>query len=183
MEKETQKAKIERLEKENTELKQALANANKEIQKLKNEDYTLEDIKGLENRIQNARKTSDKWHKEYFDKDMQYKELNKKYDELEKKYNKLKAKNRKLELNSEVLKEVLKEVKQLKIENEELKNSCIKPIITKVHNERGAGRKSKFKDADIKQIKEYRSAGKTIKEISIIYGCSVGLIHKLISEK
>ena len=83
----------------------------KEIQELKNEDYTLEDIKELEQKIQNARKNSDKWHTEYFNKDMKYKELDKKYNELKANTDKLKAKNKKLKLKEEVLEEVLKRVK------------------------------------------------------------------------
>lgn len=58
------------------------------------------------------------------------------------------------------------------------KNSKSKP-----KNERGAGRKQKFNDADIENIKIYRLQKKTIKEIAEIYSCSVGLIHKLINEK
>lgn len=152
----------------------------KEIQELKNEDYTLEDIKELEQKIQNARKNSDKWHTEYFNKDMKYKELDKKYNELKANTDKLKAKNKKLKLKEEVLEEVLKRVKELEKENEELKSSCINPMVTKKHNERGAGRKSRFKNKDIETIKTYRLQGKTIKELSEIFDCSVGLIHKIL---
>ena len=54
--------------------------------------------------------------------------------------------------------------------------------IQKVHNERGAGRKARFTDTEIETIKMYRIQGKTIKEIADMFKCSVGLIHKLISE-
>ncbi len=52
----------------------------------------------------------------------------------------------------------------------------------KPQNERGAGRKEKFSDQDKELIRMYRIQGKTIKELAEIYECSVGLIHKLISE-
>ena len=51
------------------------------------------------------------------------------------------------------------------------------------HNARGAGRKVKFTDAQVSDIKKLRTEGKTIKEIANVYSCSVGLIHKLINEK
>ena len=52
-----------------------------------------------------------------------------------------------------------------------------------MHNARGAGRKSRFSDDQIEEIKKLREDGSTIKEIASRYGCSVGLIHKLINEK
>lgn len=52
----------------------------------------------------------------------------------------------------------------------------------KAHNERGAGRKSKFTDLDKGIIKMYRIQKKTIKEIAQMFNCSVRLIHKLISK-
>lgn len=60
-----------------------------------------------------------------------------------------------------------------------LKNE--KNSICKIHNERGAGRKSRFTDEQIKEIKQYRTSGKTIKEIAELFNCSVGLIHKIIN--
>ena len=56
-----------------------------------------------------------------------------------------------------------------------------KTIIHKLKNERGAGRKSRFTDSQIKEIQLYRSNGKTIKEIADIFKCSVGLVHKIIN--
>jgi len=50
------------------------------------------------------------------------------------------------------------------------------------HNNRGAGRKSKFTERDRETMRMYRFQGKTIKEIAEIYGCSVGLVHKLVKE-
>ena len=68
--------------------------------------------------------------------------------------------------------------KILKDENEKLREK-----IHKLKNERGAGRKNKFNEHDVENIKMYRLQGRTIKEIAEIYSCSVGLIHKLINEK
>lgn len=52
----------------------------------------------------------------------------------------------------------------------------------KEHNERGAGRKARFTNAEIETIKMYRLQGKKIKEIAEMFNCSVGLIHKIINE-
>ena len=67
---------------------------------------------------------------------------------------------------------------KLKIENELLidKNS------SRIKNERGAGRKSIFDDKTRSDIRKKRNEGATIKQLAQEYGCSVGLIHKLISE-
>lgn len=50
----------------------------------------------------------------------------------------------------------------------------------KKHNDRGAGRKPRFSEKEKKTIKMYRIQGKTIKELSEMYRCSIGLIHKII---
>lgn len=52
-----------------------------------------------------------------------------------------------------------------------------------MHNARGAGRRAKFSDAQVEEIKKLREDGNTIKEIADKFNCSVGLIHKLINEK
>ena len=53
----------------------------------------------------------------------------------------------------------------------------------KIKNERGAGRKPRFKEQEKESIRMYRLQGKTIKEIAEMFSCSVGIIHKLIHEK
>ncbi len=84
-----------------------------------------------------------------------------------------------------------KEIKILKIEVQKLKdeNKVLRSkkglkgaTDLKVHNERGAGRKSRFTDQEKETMKLYRIQGKTIKEIAEMYSCSVGLVHKLITE-
>ena len=52
-----------------------------------------------------------------------------------------------------------------------------------MHNARGAGRKAKFTDDQVDEIRRLREDGNTIKDIANRYNCSVGLIHKLINEK
>ena len=73
------------------------------------------------------------------------------------------------------------EIQQLKDENKLLK-STKRPIDLKIHNERGAGRKSRFTIQEKETMKLYRIQGKTIKEIAEMYSCSVGLVHKIINE-
>lgn len=73
------------------------------------------------------------------------------------------------------------EIQKLKDENKLLK-STKRPIDLKIHNERGAGRKSKFTIQEKETMKLYRIQGKTIKEIAEMYSCSVGLVHKIINE-
>ncbi|MEG1286371.1 MAG: hypothetical protein RSD22_11625 [Romboutsia sp.] len=51
------------------------------------------------------------------------------------------------------------------------------------HNARGAGRRARFSDSQVDEIKKLREDGSTIKEIASRFECSVGLIHKLINEK
>lgn len=84
------------------------------------------------------------------------------------------------ELEIEQLKEKIvslnKTISKLEKEVSEYR-SLLKP------NARGAGRKVKFTDEQIVEIKQLREDGKTIKDISNKYHCSVGLIHKLINEK
>lgn len=54
--------------------------------------------------------------------------------------------------------------------------------LVKVPNERGAGRKSKFSDDVICDIKSMRSEGCSIRQIAKTFDCSVGLVHKIIDE-
>ena len=87
----------------------------------------------------------------------------------------------KLEKEIKILKN---EIQKLKDENKLLRsNKGVKGSTDlKIHNERGAGRKSRFTDQEKETMKLYRIQGKTIKEIAEMYSCSVGLVHKLISE-
>lgn len=132
MPKETQKQKIERLEKELWEYKILVSKLQKEI-------YGMQD-KAEEDFINSPT----------------FVQFTKKIDHLEEK-------------NTSLENEIKHINKIHKLKNE-----------TK-HNERGAGRKARFTVQDIETIKMYRLQGKTIKELSEMYCCSVGLIHKLIN--
>lgn len=159
MAKETQKEKIERLEKQ-------LNNANDIIQKLNNE------ISEMIDKADNS-----------FENSSTYKQMDKQIDSLEVKIKAItdsaehnrKMYEHELKRNSELIDEIQK----LKNENEQLKDNANHKL---KHNERGAGRKNRFTDDQIIDIKQHRAEGKTIKQIAEIYECSVGLIHKLISE-
>lgn len=74
------------------------------------------------------------------------------------------------ELKDKDFKRTLEDLEKLK------KNSLM-------HNARGAGRKSKFTDSQINEIKKLRANGDTIKDIANKYNCSVGLIHKIINKR
>ena len=50
-------------------------------------------------------------------------------------------------------------------------------------NVRFAGRKPKFSETEILSIKKYRNNGMTLKEIAEKFDASVGLIHKIVSDK
>lgn len=83
-----------------------------------------------------------------------------------------------LEMQNKIHQKTIKHNKNVhKLINETIKQDEI------IKNQRGAGRKSKFTDSEKETIKMYRLQGKTIKEISDMFECSVGLIHKLINEK
>lgn len=159
MAKETQKEKIERLEKN-------LNNANIIIQQLNNE--IAEMIDKADNSFENS---------------STYKQMIKQIDNLELKIRAItdtaehnrKMYNAELKRNSELI----NDIHNLKNENTKLKYNTSHKL---KHNERGAGRKNKFTDSQIKEIKQYRANGKTIKQIADMFGCSVGLIHKLINE-
>ena len=156
MAKETQKEKIERLEK-------SLNNANNIIQQLNNEISDMVDKAD-----------------ESFENSSTYKQMLKQIETLEMKIKAIadtaehnrKMYNNELKRNSELIENIQK------LKNEKLKDNT---IIHKLKNERGAGRKARFTDSQIKEIQLYRSNGKTIKEIADIFKCSVGLVHKIIN--
>lgn len=92
---------------------------------------------------------------------------------------------------NDTLKKELKEKELLnkkiqKLNNEH--NKMIKEIkesngVQKIKNERGAGRKSKFTDKEIERILKCRNEHKSsIRTIARDFGCSIGLIHKIINE-
>lgn len=141
MVKETQKAKIERLEKENKLLNAEIEERDKIIRKLNNEIICFQE----------------------------------KYDKGGE--------------NSPIYMQMNNRIKVLELKNKSLEdtiqhNNKVHELINeKKHNERGAGRKSRFSEEEKSSIKMYRFQGKTIKEIAEMFKCSTGLVHKIINEK
>lgn len=78
-------------------------------------------------------------------------------------------------MENELREEIRKLKKKIKELEEELKKY-------KKHNQRGAGRKPRFTDAEIEMIKLYRIQGMKIQEIANMYDCSLGLIHNILKE-
>ena len=101
--------------------------------------------------------------------DVEIEELNKKIDCLNDIIARLEARNNRLE-------QEVNKYKDFKRNLDDLKKGVL------IHNARGAGRKAKFTDKQIEEIRRLREDGNTIKEIANRYNCSVGLIHKLINE-
>jgi len=85
----------------------------------------------------------------------------------------LQIKIKKLELEIERLK---KKISKLEKENKEIKNK------NQQHNERGAGRKSKFSKQEKEIIKMYRIQGNTMQEIATMFNCSVSLIYNILKD-
>ena len=159
MAKETQKERIERLEKQ-------LNKANDMIQKLNNE------ISEMIDKADNS-----------FENSSTYRQMAKQIDnlELENKVITDTAQHNRKMYDSELMRntELIKDIQKLKNENARLKDNIRNK---QKHNERGAGRKNRFTESQILEIKQYRADGKTIKQIAEIVNCSVGLVHKLINE-
>lgn len=103
-----------------------------------------------------------------------YKQMNKRVEFLE-------TRNKMLESNNNSLNgKVQKLINEIKSKGDN--TNIHELIVEKQHNERGAGRKTRFTDQEKETVKMYRLQGKTIKELAEMFCCSVGLIHKLINE-
>ena len=153
MAKETQKAKIERLENE-------LAQANKVIQE--QNDYI--------NKMHASANDS-------FDNSNDKKQLEDKIKRLEMKLKTAERAKQHAEKLAKAKDEHLKELK------EQIKQLEANTNVHKIKNERRAGRKQKFINAEIQAIKMYRLQGKSYRAIADMFGCSVGLVHKIINEQ
>ena len=86
---------------------------------------------------------------------------------------------------SSMNKELNEEYNKLKYEYKDLKKNEKKvvefiEVIPKTKNERGAGRKSKFTDADIEAMKMYKIQGMSTRAIAEIFNCSHVTVNKLI---
>lgn len=208
MARETQKAKIERLEKEVSSLTETIQKLNNEIEVMQDNadknfnnsaDYIQmkKQIKDLKLKLK-VSEDSKEHNRKMYESELE------KNDEIIKEFQKLKNENERLkkkrekkanENNLELIDQQLQDARdmadkwhrQLFIQqqkNKELEKEIEylseKNSITKKHNERGAGRKTRFTNTEIETIKMYRLQGKTIKEIAEMFNCSVGLIHKIV---
>lgn len=153
MAKETQKAKIERLESELTQAHKRIQEQNDYINKMQ----VLAD-ENFEN---------SPYRKQLEDK-IQMLEMKLKTAERAKQHAEKLAKAK-----DEHLQELQEQIKQLQSETN----------VQKIKNERRAGRKQKFINAEIQAIKLYRLQGKSYRAIAEMFDCSVGLVHKIINEQ
>ena len=155
MARETQKAKIERLEKEIEMWRELCSKMQKELSEFK--ELADDSYEKSSTYIQQCKRIE------------LLEEQNEAYRlsvEHEKKMRKALVDNYEPEIER-----LNEEVQKLKSENK-----------VRTHNERGAGRKSIFTEQEKESIRMYRLQGKTIKELAEMFSCSVGLIHKLIHE-
>lgn len=155
MAKETQKAKIERLE-----------------QELKEKDEEIKGLNKLINEKMNLICKIQEQQDSNFENSGYKKQLEDKVFILETKLRQSKESQERAERKVKI-----KEKKVLELEEE----LSIRPI-NKL-NERGAGRKERLSIAEKESIKMYRMQGRKMQEIAALYSCSVGLIHKIINEK
>lgn len=93
-------------------------------------------------------------------------------------YQQLLRENERLKAQCETLENQLKTARERASRQAErlLRGDCA------VHNARGAGRKRKFTDGQIEDIRLLRAEGLTFAKIAEKVGCSVGLVHKIINE-
>ena len=155
MARETQKAKIERLEKEIEMWRELCSKMQRELSEFK--ELADDSYEKSSTYIQQCKRIE------------LLEERNEAYRlsvEHEKKMRKALVDNYEPEIER-----LNEEVQKLKSENK-----------VRTHNERGAGRKSIFTEQEKESIRMYRLQGKTIKELAEMFSCSVGIIHKLIHE-
>lgn len=87
-----------------------------------------------------------------------------------------------LELLREQIEKLINENLQLKEENEELKYQLEK-CSQIIDEHKKLGRKNKFSNEQISEIKKLRNENMSIRAIAKKFDCSVGLIHKLIKTR
>jgi hypothetical protein len=107
-------------------------------------------------------------------KDIQKEKIERLEREIEKKEEIIKTLFDYIDNNEEIIKLQEEYIKLLK------NNKSIKEI-KKIHNERGAGRKQRFSEQEKKLIRIYKTQGKTIREISEIFNCSIRTINRALS--
>jgi len=152
MPRETQKSKIEHLEK-------LLEEYRKQYDELQN--------KTADNQINCDKEFTNSPYKRQLEKDIEV------YKSAYNTYKSLLENSRKREEYKD------KEIERLQAEIQKLINENSNLVIKNI---RGAGRKPKFMEVQIKEIVKLYKKGETISSLAKRYKCSVGLIHKLINE-
>lgn len=164
------------------------------MKKERDEQFYLEPVKKI-TRVAVKKIDKDELYKEYLNLFEIVNILQERYSEILKLEFKEASENAKLKDKVEELETEIKGInEQIKlymdaaeIERKERDNYLQKYLDVKdnnrVKNERGAGRKRKFNDVQVEQIKELRAQGISIKNIANEFGCSVGLIHKILSDE
>lgn len=163
--------------------------------KERDEQFYLEPVKKI-TRVAVKKIDKDELYKEYLNLFEIVNALQERYSEILKLEFKEASENAKLKDKVEELETEIKGLNEqielykcsFEVEKEEKdkylkKYLDIKNNTVTVKNERGAGRKNKFDKAQVEQIKELRAQGVSIKNIANEFGCSVGLIHKILSDE
>lgn len=96
---------------------------------------------------------------------------------------KIKELSKKLKRKEEEIQKLKNEISISNMINEAFEKAVDGEVKPRVKNERGAGRKARFTEAERESMKMYRIQGRKLQEIAAMYQCSVGLVHKIINEK
>lgn len=175
MVRETQKEKIERLERELSQAQEVIKEQNNKIDSMIDKaDNSFENsvtYEQMKKQIEISKQIIKNQDAEIAKLKKQYKEdLTKAYTETAMLESQIETKEK--ECSSQI--KELERYYTYKLESKGEK---------KVHNERRAGRKQQILEDERQKIRDYRAEGHTIKEISKIFNRSVGIIHKIINEK
>lgn len=159
MAKETMKAKVERLDRENKQL-------------LDQRKADIDAFLALNNEITKMQATADQEFansptKKQFEDQIDFQ--SKKIIVQEKRLNQEIQKNEALRDEIERLEAQISDLKVQKVES-----------YPKIHNERNAGRKAKIDEKTIAHIQMYRAQGLTIKKITELVGLSYGSVQKIV---
>ena len=84
-----------------------------------------------------------------------------------------KSKDDTIKRDRDTIQKLLKEIKELKINN----------VVNKLKNERGAGRKEMFTEEQKARVKMLRLQDKSYRAIAKDMNCSVATVHKIINEQ
>lgn len=201
MVKETQKAKIDRLEKElweykvlnhklNSEIKDKFNNEFEESPIFRDMNRQIEELEEINKELSKKIETQKHFeNKENIDRVMiratgqgiKISQLEQEIESLTEKLNRAERLNDESEIGLISIRATQRgrKIEELELEVQKLKNE--KGDI-KSHNERGAGRKNRFTDSEKENMKMYRIQGNSYKSLGEMFNCSVGTVHKIINE-